>query len=403
MLPKCKNNKIATTHQHTLCGLNNGMLTNSAISCCFFSEYCTERTTIIDNDDLYHTSKHLSEISSSVCMDCKEPFLELAKVKRSYEEKQEKVNKLLMGKNDKHVETEQANTKTNSITYDNYLDQVPHQQIHASMESEHQTEISSKRLLKAHQFRVEDVLEQVIEATKEEENLFVGFVKKSSLTLSKNEFINGIVTNNKKLLINFLKDSIVAKHIVLREPIKTHFLPQPYRKMSTECLTKEILSLYNSLQLVPICCGCFEEQWVSVCEQYNHKNKYKDGKAMFYIDDAHTLHHPKNRLATITKTIRSTNFNGSKCQFVLPANLTRNTQVRCEPCKKLLRQCVCTLSHRNNFHPSLHSTTKLASMDQQQLTFRCQIMAEYIRQLKCLYSIQGFLSFGISIMCKKVL
>ena len=85
-----------------------------------------------------------------------------------------------MGKNDKHVETEQANTKTNSITYDDYLDQVPHH-----MESEHQTEISSKRLLKAHQFRVENVLEQVIEATKEEENLFVGFVKKSILTLSK--------------------------------------------------------------------------------------------------------------------------------------------------------------------------------------------------------------------------
>ena len=284
-----------------------------------------------------------------------------------------------MGKNDKHVETEQANTKTNSITYDNYLDQVPHQQIHASMESEHQTEISSKRLLKAHQFRVEAVLEQVIEATKEEENLFVGFVKKSSLTLSKNEFINGMVTINKKLLINFLKDSIVAKHIVLGEPI--FFFSHTEKCPQNASLKKIILSLYNSLQLVPICGGIFEEQWVSVCEQYNHKNKYKDGKAMFYIDEAHTLHHPKNRLATITKTIRSTNFNGSKCQFVLPANLTRNTQVRCEPCKKLLRQCVRTLSHRNNFHPSLHSTTKLASMDQQQLTctFRCQKMAEYIR------------------------
>lgn len=281
-----------------------------------------------------------------------------------------------MGKNDKHAETEQANTKTNSMTYDNYLDQVPQQQIHVSKELEQQTEISSKRLMKAHQFRVEDVLEKVIEATKEEENLFVGFVKKSSLTMSKNEFINGMVTNNKKPLINFLKDSIVAKHIVLGETIKTDFLLQPHRKMSIECLTKEILSLYNSLQLVPICCGIFEEQWVSVCEQYNHKNKYKDGKAMFYIDEAHTLHHPQNRLTTINKTIRSTNFNGSKCQFVLPAKLTRNTQVRCEPCKQLLRQFVRKISHRNNLHPSLHSTTKLASLDQQQLTFRCQKMAE---------------------------
>ena len=129
-------------------------------------------------------------------------------------------------------------------------------------------------------------------------------------------------------------------------------------------LTKEILSLYNSLQLVPICCRIFEEQWVSVCEQYNHKNKYKDGKAMFYIHEAHTLHHPKNRLTTINKTIRSTNTNGSKCHFVLPATLTRNTQVRCEPCKQLLRQRVRNLPHRSSIHPSLHSTTKLASMDQ---------------------------------------
>ena len=103
---------------------------------------------------------------------------------------------------------------------------------------------------------------------------------------------------------------------------------------------------------------------------------------MFYIDEAHTLYHPKNRLETINRTIRSTNFNGSKCQFGLPATLTRNTQVRCEPCKQLLRHCVRNLSHRNNLHPSLHSTTKLASLDQQQLTFRCQKMAEYIRQLK---------------------
>ena len=96
--------------------------------------------------------------------------------------------------------------------------------------------------------------------------------------------INGMVTNNKKLLINFLKDSIIPEHIVLGQTIKTHFPIQPHREMSMECLTDEILSLYmyNSLQLVPICCGIFEEHWVSVCEQYNYKNKYKDGKAMFY-------------------------------------------------------------------------------------------------------------------------
>lgn len=123
-----------------------------------------------------------------------------------------------MGKNDKRVETEQATTKTNSMIYDNYLDQVSHQQIYLSKESEHQTGISSKRLMKAHQIRVEDVLKKVIEAKKEEENLFVGFVKKSSLTMSKNEFINGMVTNNKKLLINFLKIPLWLNTSFLEKP-----------------------------------------------------------------------------------------------------------------------------------------------------------------------------------------
>jgi len=45
-----------------------------------------------------------------------------------------------------------------------------------------------------------------------------------------------------------------------------------------ECLTEEILSLYNSLQLVPICCGIFEEHWVSACEQYNYKNQVQRWK-----------------------------------------------------------------------------------------------------------------------------
>jgi len=86
--------------------------------------------------------------------------------------------------------------------------------------------------------------------------------------------------------------------------------------MSMEHLAEEILSMYNSLQLAPICCGIFEEQYVSVCEQYNYKHKYKDEKTMFHIDEAHSLHDPRNRMKTITKTVRSTNFNGHKCQFV---------------------------------------------------------------------------------------
>ena len=67
-------------------------------------------------------------------------------------------------------------------------------------------------------------------------------------------------------------------------------------------------------------------------------------------------------MTTINKTIQRTNFNGSKCQFVLPASLTRNTQVRCEPCKQLLRQCVCKLSHTNNYR---------AEQSSKALTSRC--------------------------------
>lgn len=51
MLPKCENNVTTIPCiQHTLHKLNKyEMSINSTISCCFFSEYCTENTTIIDN------------------------------------------------------------------------------------------------------------------------------------------------------------------------------------------------------------------------------------------------------------------------------------------------------------------------------------------------------------------
>ena len=224
---KVKTTKLQPCMKHTLRTLNNGMLINSAISCCFFSEYCTESITIIDNEDLYHPCDTLSQTSSYVCMNCKEPFLELAKVKKAYDEQQEKMNKLLTAKIGKVVESEQANTKTNppvmqdslTVISNDYL-AVSHQPIHLSKETQQQKEISSKRLMKAQQFRVEEVLKRVMEATKKEEDLFVGFVKKSSLTMSKSLFIDGKVTNNKKLLIKFLKDSIIAKHMVLGETIK---------------------------------------------------------------------------------------------------------------------------------------------------------------------------------------
>ena len=47
-----------------------------------------------------------------------------------------------------------------TVIYNNYLE-VVHQQTHLSKESERQKRYHQKMLIKAHQFRVEDVLEKV--------------------------------------------------------------------------------------------------------------------------------------------------------------------------------------------------------------------------------------------------
>ena len=127
--------------------------------------------------------------------------------------------------------------------------------------------------------------------------------KKSTLSLSKKTFTNGLATSNKKLIVNFLKDSVIAKQIVLGQIVKTQYLVQPHKKISLTSLTEEILSQYNSLQVLPICHGVFEEQWVSACEEYNHKNKYQNGKRMFHVDVSHTLKNPKQKMSTINKTV----------------------------------------------------------------------------------------------------
>ena len=129
---------------------------------------------------------------------------------------------------------------------------------------------------KAHQLKVKDVLECILEATKEGENFYVAIGTNGFLTISKDVLINGLATNNKKLIINFMKDSIISKHIVLGQTTSTHYILQPHQKMPLEDLTKEILSQIKSLQDVPICYGIFEEQWVTACEQYNLKNKYSN-------------------------------------------------------------------------------------------------------------------------------
>ena len=62
---------------------------------------------------------------------------------------------------------------------------------------------------------MKDVLILILEEVKSKDDMFVGIVKQSSLMLSKNVLLNGIVTNNKKLIVNFLKDSVLVKFDVL--------------------------------------------------------------------------------------------------------------------------------------------------------------------------------------------
>ena len=159
--------------------------------------------------------------------------------------------------------------------------------------------------------------------------------------------------------------------------------------MSLSCLTTEILSLFNNLQTLPLCHGIYEEQLVYVCEQYNQRNTFKNGRTKFHIDETHILNHPKKKMAAIYITVRSTGLNGKECQFVL-LQASKTTQIRCDSCQQLLRHCVrkmhayhttvCNSSTNDSMSP--RSTTRMSSLDHKQLLFRCRKMAEYVERLK---------------------
>ena len=157
-------------NQHLIGLPNDGTPVNCAVSCCFFAECSPQNSKVIENEYLY-TSDNVSSATCFICMDCKGSFVELIKERKAYEGQQEMVRGLLEGK---------LNEK----------------------KSKNQGKAS-----KVHQIKVEEVLERILEATKEEEDFFVGFGdKKSTLSLSKKTFINGLAASNKKLIVNFLKD-----------------------------------------------------------------------------------------------------------------------------------------------------------------------------------------------------
>jgi len=356
------------------------------VSCSFFSESKPHNGSIEQNEDFYHQCSLTAapKISNYVCIKCRDPFLDMAKMQKEYEKSKKRLHTVLEG-------LERVDTPYSSKESPNKADknvsttQLPNRKLLFA-----EKEINTTRELKAHQFQLKQVLEEIIEQTKNEVDIFVGIVKNSSLMISKNVLLNGRVTNNRKLIVNFLKDSVLLKYDVIDRTVKTQYLLKPQHKMSMQSLTKEILVAFKELQDLSICLGIFEHHWVSACQHYNLNNVYKENKAMFHIDNAHTLPYPSQVTDVIHETVRSSPQNGRDCQVILPKSGgdVSARQLRCEPCKLLLRNCIRKLP-RASVKPDLgdartspHSFTPMTSLQNEELLRRCRRMSEYIVKLK---------------------
>ena len=146
-------------------------------------------------------------------MKCKEPFIKTVKVRKEFEEQQKKMNQLLSATPKSEHSTKITDAKQSAVQH------TPCHQLQKRLEDQH---VLSSKELWAHQLKVQDVLESLLEATKEGHNLFIAMMQNSNLTVSKTEFINGLATNNKKMTVNFLKDAIIAKFIVLGKAVQIH-------------------------------------------------------------------------------------------------------------------------------------------------------------------------------------
>ena len=158
-------------------------------------------------------------------MDCKGPFVELINKRKAYEGQQEMVRGLLEGKLNEEKSKKQGKGS------------------------------------KEHQIKAEEVLERILEATKEEEHFSVAFGdKKSTLSLSKKTFINGLATSNKKLTVIFLKDSVIAKQIVLGQIIKPSILSNHINDLRSlqqspawqTFHNREIVAFWNAIRTVSL-------------------------------------------------------------------------------------------------------------------------------------------------------
>ena len=160
--------------------------------------------------------------------------------------------------------------------------------------------------------------------------------------------------------------------------------------MTMQSLTKEILVAFKELQDSHICCGIFEQHWVTACKHYNLNNVFKGNKTKYHIDNSHTLQDPRQATEVICETVRSTLQNGSNCHVILPKSGGDGSarQFRCEPCSQLLRKCIRKLPcvfvkpNLNDGRTDQNSKTPMTSLQPEELLQRCRRMGEYIHKLK---------------------
>lgn len=211
----------------------------SSVSCSFFSESTPHKASTEENEGFCHQCSAISaaKITNYVCVECRDPFLEMAKMQKKYEKTRQRLHILL-----EKIETQESSNEKGPNKNDICTMQLPNRKLLFN-----EKESNSKTELKAHQFQLKEVLEEIIEQTKNEAEVFVGMVKNSSLVISENDLLSGKVKNNKKVIVNFHKDSVLAKYDVIDNAVKTQYLLKPHPKMTMQSLTKEILVAFKEL------------------------------------------------------------------------------------------------------------------------------------------------------------
>ena len=154
----------------------------------FFGKYTSQGKHFKENEGFYHQCSAISpaKITNYVCVECRDPFLEMAKMQKKYQKTKQSLHTLL-----EKMEIQESSNKTGPNKNDICTMELQKRKLlFADKESNTKTE------LKAHQFQLKEVFEEIIEQTNNEVEVFVGMVKNSSLMISKNDLSSGKVKNN---------------------------------------------------------------------------------------------------------------------------------------------------------------------------------------------------------------